>query len=111
MELLFAQLITGLANAGALFMVASGLSLIFGVTRIVNFAHGSFYMLGAYMGFTLMQILPGSFGFWSSIIAIFIASIFSSNLMRTLSSRMVDQISSKPSNSSVFYSVIWKEMA
>ena len=68
MELLFAQLITGLANAGALFMVASGLSLIFGVTRIVNFAHGSFYMLGAYMGFTLMQILPGSFGFWSSII-------------------------------------------
>src|SRR5210317_942762 len=68
MGLLFAQLITGLANAGALFMVASGLSLIFGVTRIVNFAHGSFYMLGAYMGFTLMQILPGSFGFWSSII-------------------------------------------
>ncbi len=68
MSLLFAQLITGLANAGALFMVASGLSLIFGVTRIVNFAHGSFYMLGAYIGFSLMQVLPGSIGFWSSII-------------------------------------------
>ena len=47
MELIFAQVLTGLANASTLFLVASGLSLIFGVTRIVNFAHGSFYMLGA----------------------------------------------------------------
>ena len=63
-----AQVLTGLANAGALFMVASGLSLIFGVTRIVNFAHGSFYMIGAYIGYTLMQVLPGAFGFWTSIL-------------------------------------------
>ncbi len=52
----------------ALFFVASGLSLIFGVTRIVNFAHGSFYMLGAYVGYTAMQVLPGGFGFWTSIL-------------------------------------------
>ncbi len=63
-----AQLLTGLANAGALFMVASGLSLIFGVTRIVNFAHGSFYMLGAYVGWSAMQVLPGAIGFWASIL-------------------------------------------
>ncbi|MCC1493979.1 ABC transporter permease [Cognatishimia sp. F0-27] len=68
MGLFIAQLITGLANAGALFMVASGLSLIFGVTRIVNFAHGSFYMLGAYIGYTLMQVLPGAVGFWGAIL-------------------------------------------
>ncbi len=68
MGLFIAQLLTGLANAGALFMVASGLSLIFGVTRIVNFAHGSFYMLGAYVGYTLMQVLPGAFGFWGAIL-------------------------------------------
>jgi len=68
MGFFLAQLLTGLANAGALFMVASGLSLIFGVTRIVNFAHGSFYMLGAYVGYTMMQILPGMFGFWLSIL-------------------------------------------
>src|SRR2546428_773671 len=36
-----------------LFLIASGLSLIFGVTRIVNFAHGSFYMLAAYLTYTL----------------------------------------------------------
>ncbi|WP_293448045.1 ABC transporter permease [Planktotalea sp.] len=68
MGLFIAQILTGLANASALFMVASGLSLIFGVTRIVNFAHGSFYMLGAYVGYSFMQILPGAFGFWASIL-------------------------------------------
>ena len=68
MEFFVAQLLTGLANASSLFMVACGLSLIFGVTRIVNFAHGSLYMLGAYMGYTLMQILPGGIGFWSAIL-------------------------------------------
>jgi branched-chain amino acid transport system permease protein len=68
MALLIAQLLTGLANAAALFLVASGLSLIFGVTRIVNFAHGSFYMLGAFIGYSLMQVLPGHFGFWASVL-------------------------------------------
>ena len=46
---LLVQLLGGLASASSLFMVAAGLSLIFGVTRIVNFAHGSFFMLGAYL--------------------------------------------------------------
>lgn len=68
MGLFITQLLTGLANAATLFLVASGLSLIFGVTRIVNFAHGSFYMLGAYVGYTLMQILPGGIGFWASVV-------------------------------------------
>lgn len=68
MAFLFAQFLTGLANAAALFLVASGLSLIFGVTRIVNFAHGSFYMLGAFVGITLMDILPGAVGFWGAIL-------------------------------------------
>ena len=42
------QLLNGLAGASSLFLVSAGLSLIFGVTRIVNFAHGSLYMLGLY---------------------------------------------------------------
>ncbi len=67
MELFIAQILTGLANASSLFLVACGLSLIFGVTRIVNFAHGSLYMIGAYTGYTLMQVLPGAIGFWAAI--------------------------------------------
>ncbi|MEL6266839.1 MAG: hypothetical protein AAFR52_14535, partial [Pseudomonadota bacterium] len=56
MELIVAQGVNGLASAAALFLVASGLSLIFGVTRVVNFAHGSFYMLGAYLGIEVFAV-------------------------------------------------------
>ena len=63
------QFLTGLASAASLFLVASGLSIIFGVTRIVNFAHGSFYMLGAYISFTLVTRLSvGPLGFWGAVI-------------------------------------------
>jgi len=47
----FVQALNGLASASSLFLVAAGLSLIFGVTRIVNFAHGSFFMLGVYLAY------------------------------------------------------------
>lgn len=59
------QTLNGLASASLLFLVALGLTLIFGVTRIVNFAHGSLTMLGAYLGITLNAGLGGgSLGFW-----------------------------------------------
>ena len=63
------QFLTGLASAASLFLVASGLSIIFGVTRIVNFAHGAFYMLGAYVAFTLTEQFSGALGFWGGIVA------------------------------------------
>ena len=56
----FVQALNGLASASSLFLVAAGLSLIFGVTRIVNFAHGSFFMLGVYVAYTLVaHAAPG----------------------------------------------------
>ncbi len=65
----FAQFLTGLTSASSLFLVAAGLSLIFGVTRIVNFAHGSFYMLGAYLAYTMVEALPyGMLGFWGGVL-------------------------------------------
>ena len=51
---LLVQALSGLASASSLFVIASGLTLVFGVTRIVNFAHGSFYMLGAYVAVTVV---------------------------------------------------------
>src|SRR3954466_4312824 len=53
------QCLSGLAQASSLFLVAAGLSIIFGVTRIVNFAHGSFYMVGAYIAAWLAGRLAG----------------------------------------------------
>ncbi|MEN9889233.1 MAG: hypothetical protein RL559_1270 [Pseudomonadota bacterium] len=60
------QLLNGLAGASSLFLVAAGLSLIFGVTRIVNFAHGSFYMLGVYFAYALVARLEWM-GFWLAV--------------------------------------------
>ena len=75
MSFLFIQLLSGLANAMFLFLVASGLTLIFGVTRIVNFAHGSFYMLAAYLTYSLAAALPpGGSGFYLAILAAALAT-------------------------------------
>jgi len=63
------QFLTGLSDAATLFFVAAGLSLIFGVTRIVNMAHGSFYMVGAYVAYFTISALPHSgFSFWGGIL-------------------------------------------
>jgi branched-chain amino acid transport system permease protein len=62
------QLLNGLAGASSLFFVAAGLSLIFGVTRIVNFAHGSFFMVGIYVAYTLVEKLGSSLGFWPALL-------------------------------------------
>jgi branched-chain amino acid transport system permease protein len=67
-DFLFIQFLNGLSSASSLFLVASGLSIIFGVTRITNFAHGAFYMLGAYMAYTLTEAWMGALGFWGGLI-------------------------------------------
>lgn len=65
---LLIQILNGLAGASSLFLVSAGLSLIFGVTRIVNFAHGSLMMLGAYTAYSLVERMGGSpLGYWGSV--------------------------------------------
>jgi branched-chain amino acid transport system permease protein len=67
--LVLTQFLVGLANAMLLFLIASGLSLVFGVSRIVNFAHGSFYMVGAYLAHTAVAALGGTTtGFWLALL-------------------------------------------
>src|SRR5712664_480457 len=62
------QLLTGLAGASSLFLVSAGLSLIFGVTRIVNFAHGSLMMLGAYGAYSLIARFGATLpGYWGAV--------------------------------------------
>jgi branched-chain amino acid transport system permease protein len=51
------MLVNGLSQGMLLFIIASGLSLIFGVLRVINFAHGSLYMIGAYVAFSISTLL------------------------------------------------------
>jgi branched-subunit amino acid ABC-type transport system permease component len=67
---LFGQFLGGLTTAMFLFLIASGLSLVFGVMRVLNFAHGSFYMIGAYLAWQVVQwLVPMSYGFWPAVLA------------------------------------------
>src|ERR1700681_3858286 len=64
---LFSQFLGGLTTAMFLFLIASGLSLVFGVMRVLNFAHGSFYMIGAYLAWQVTQWLAPMLGsFWAA---------------------------------------------
>ena len=89
MGTIIAQFLSGLAGAASLFLVASGLSLIFGVTRIVNFAHGAFYMLGAYVACTLANAWSGPLGFWLALpAAVAVVAVLGGLLEMTLLRRI-----------------------
>lgn len=64
MELFAVSLLNGLSYGLLLFMLSSGLTLIFSMMGVLNFAHASFYMLGAYLGYSL----SGLFGFWVALL-------------------------------------------
>jgi len=65
MTLLLVSLLNGIGYGLMLFMLSAGFTLIFSMMGVLNFAHASFYMLGAYLGFTLTGIL----GFWPALLA------------------------------------------
>ncbi|MEX2146096.1 MAG: branched-chain amino acid ABC transporter permease [Candidatus Rokuibacteriota bacterium] len=63
-ELIFFSVLNGLVFGMLLFMLSSGLTLIFGMMGVLNFAHAGFYMLGAYLAYTLSRYL----GFWPALL-------------------------------------------
>ena len=68
-SLIMIQVMSGLSVGMFLFLVSVGMSLIFGVTRVVNLAHGSLYMVGAYLLVSLVGLLPDQWwGFWVALL-------------------------------------------
>jgi len=64
MEFFIISLLNGLSYGLLLFMLSSGLTLIFSMMGVLNFAHASFYMLGAYVGYTVSKLV----GFWPALV-------------------------------------------
>ena len=92
LDALAVQFLNGLAGASTLFLIGVGLSLIFGVTRIVNFAHGSFYMLGIYVAYSLVtRSGGGAFGFWFSLLAAALIVALLGALIELLLLRRINQ--------------------
>lgn len=71
------QCLNSLQYGLLLFLVASGLTLIFGIMGVINLAHGSFYMIGAYMAYALAPMVAGSFGggFFSTLFVGLVLSV------------------------------------
>ena len=90
---IFAQSLSGLTAAMFLFLIASGLSLIFGVLSVLNFAHGSFYMLGAYGAYQFVQWFgtgPGRF-WWAVLGAALAVAVLGSVIERLLFRYLYDK--------------------
>ena len=62
------QVLSALRQAAFLFLISSGLTLVFGVLNILNFAHGSLYMLGAYLVYGITLYLVGPAGFFLALL-------------------------------------------
>src|SRR5205823_13318601 len=62
------QIVSGLVSAAILFLLASGLSLIFGVCRVLNLAHGTFFMLAAYLAYSGTLQFGSAVGFWLTLL-------------------------------------------
>ncbi len=71
------QCLNALQYGLLLFLVASGLTLIFGIMGVINLAHGSFYMIGAYMAYALAPLVASSFGgaFFSTLVVGLVLSV------------------------------------
>lgn len=84
------QILTGLTNAMFIFLIASGLSVIFGVQGVINFAHGSFYMLGAYMTHQCVSLFIHSpHRFWAAVVlAPVVVALFGGLIERFLLRRL-----------------------
>jgi len=94
LELVFQQALNGLSFGALLFILASGLSLVFGMMDVVNLAHGAFYMLGAYVALSVVQI-TGSF--WIALLAApsvlaLLGLVIEPLLLRRLRGRHLDQV-------------------
>ena len=93
-ELAFLQALNGISFGALLFILAAGLSLIFGMMDVVNLAHGAFYMLGAYIALSVVRT-TGSF--WVALVAVPLALgalglVVEPLLLRRLRGRHLDQV-------------------
>ena len=94
MDFWISQTFNGISYGALLFLFASGLSLIFGVMRIVNLAHGSYYLLAGYLGITMMRIKDNYlFGILGAAFVIALVGIFMVRLfLRKLSGNDLAQV-------------------
>jgi len=94
---LFGQLFNGFSVASLYILAALGLALSFGLMRVINMAHGEILMLGSYLAFITMTIVPGPLGILAAMVVAFIGAglfgaLLETTLIRLLTSRPLDTL-------------------
>lgn len=97
LPLVLNQLFNGFSVASLYLLAALGLSLSFGLMRVINMAHGEMLMLGGYLAFLTLTIVPGAFGILAAIVVAFLGAalvggVIQSTLVRRLTSRPLDTL-------------------
>ncbi|MBM0205008.1 branched-chain amino acid ABC transporter permease [Micromonospora sp. STR1s_5] len=80
-QLLLAQILTGIATGALYFLVASGLTLVWGALGVVNLAHGSFFMIAAFAATSIIAVLGPNLGFLAALVCIPLAALVLSGLL------------------------------
>ena len=93
-EIALLQALNGISFGALLFILAAGLSLIFGMMDVVNLAHGAYYMLGAYVAWSIVRATDS---FWLAVLAVplllaAIGLVIEPLLLRRLRGRHLDQV-------------------
>ncbi|KAA3523874.1 branched-chain amino acid ABC transporter permease [Agrobacterium tumefaciens] len=89
LQALFGQLLIGLINGSFYALLSLGLAVIFGLLRVINFAHGAQYMLGAFVAFLGLQYFGISF-WWALLVTPLVVALFGAIIERLLLSRLYD---------------------
>jgi branched-chain amino acid transport system permease protein len=94
MQFWIIQTLNSLALGGLLFLLAAGFSLIFGLMRIANLTHGALYMLGAYIGASLLKVVPNLW--WAALlgglIVALLGGLFERLILRRLPGNELGQV-------------------
>jgi len=92
MDMLLEQLINGLAIGSFYALVAIGYSMVYGVMKLINFAHGDLFTLGSYLGYTLLVFGSGwitsTFGVWGGVVVAVLGAMLGSGLAGLLLERV-----------------------
>ena len=80
MQVFVEQIINGLTIGSFYALIALGYSMVYGILKLINFAHGDFFTLGSYLGYTVLvfasAFLTAVFGLWGGIVVVMIVSAF-----------------------------------
>ena len=88
------QTLNSLALGGLLFLLAAGFSLIFGLMRIANLTHGAFYMLGAYIGVSILKVIPNLWlaALLGGLVVALLGGLFERFILRKLAGNELGQV-------------------